>query len=162
MTATLLAFRVNSRQHLQVFIQLTAKMTNRTPHRGFYAISDLYTLIHTPWLMLTTDLLLVSTSKYTFINAHRTATIHCNKNRSLAVLLLHSFNQNFFQAHNLCVTWHIERQYFRSTPKYDRKTPSDTRSHFLRTSKKWCVLFTISFIWRDSPQWARASSLRGF
>lgn len=134
MRATLLAVRVNSRKHLQVFVLLTAKMTSRTLHRGFYAISDLYTLIHIPWLMLTADLLLVSRSKYTFIKAHRTATIHCNKNRSLAVLLLHSFNQHTFQAHNLCVTWHTERQYLRSTPKYDRKTPSDTRSHFLRTS----------------------------
>jgi len=134
MRATLLAVRVNSRKHLQMFILLTAKMTNRTSQRGFYAISELYALIHTPWLMLTTYLLLVSTSKYTFISAHRTATIYCNKNRSLGVLLLHSFTQHTFQAHNLCVTWHTERQYFRSTPKYDRKSPSDTRSHFLRDS----------------------------
>jgi hypothetical protein len=48
MTATLLAVRVNSRKHLQVFILLTAKMTNRTSYRGFYAVSDLITLIHTP------------------------------------------------------------------------------------------------------------------
>jgi len=34
-TVVLLAVRVNSRKHLQVFILLTAKMTNRTSHRGF-------------------------------------------------------------------------------------------------------------------------------